>query len=85
MRLSNLRCRRASATGSAADVISFAKSASYIGLADSKSAHLMHAFSVLDLLVDVYPEYASTARVSKPVTIERLRDAVLLALKPRTG
>jgi DNA-binding NtrC family response regulator len=33
--------------------------------------------------LDVYPEVATAPRVSKPVTIERLRDAVLLVLRPR--
>ena len=36
-----------------------------------------------DMLVEVFPEAASTVRVSKPVTIDELRDAVLLVLKPR--
>ena len=36
-----------------------------------------------DILVEVFPEAASTACVSKPVTIDKLRDAVLLVLKPR--
>jgi two-component SAPR family response regulator len=34
-----------------------------------------------EMLVDVHPEFASTVRVSKPVTIEKLRDAVLVVLK----
>ena len=36
-----------------------------------------------DMVADVFPEAASTVRVSKPVTVEKLRDAVLLVLKPR--
>ena len=36
-----------------------------------------------DVLVDVYPELVSKVRVNKPVTINKLRDAVLLVLKAR--
>ena len=36
-----------------------------------------------DVLVDVHPEFASAVRVSKPVTIEKLRDAMLIVLKAR--
>ena len=37
----------------------------------------------VDALAEVYPEFTSTVRISKPVTIEKLRDAVLPILKPR--
>lgn len=33
--------------------------------------------------LDIYPEVALAPRVSKPVTIEGLRDALLLVLKPQ--
>jgi two-component SAPR family response regulator len=43
----------------------------------------VYCSAYVDALLDVYPEAASTVRVSKPATIEKLRDAVLLVLKPR--
>ena len=43
----------------------------------------VYCSAYVDALIEVYPEAASTVRVSKPVAIEELRDAVLLVLKTR--
>ena len=36
-----------------------------------------------DVLLEVHPEFAETVRVSKPVTIEKLRHGVLSVLRAR--
>jgi len=54
-----------------------------VAIMEQEGIPFVYCSAYAELLVDVYPEYASTARISKPVTIERLRDAVLLVLKPR--
>jgi DNA-binding NtrC family response regulator len=43
----------------------------------------VYCSAYVDAFIEVYPEATSTVRVDKPVTIEKLRDAVLLALKTR--
>jgi DNA-binding NtrC family response regulator len=43
----------------------------------------VYCSAYLDAFIEVYPEAASTVRVGKPVTIEKLRDAVLRVLKAR--
>ena len=45
----------------------------------------VYCSAYVDVLLDVHPEAEATVRISKPVTIEKLRDAVLLALRVHPG
>lgn len=52
-----------------------------VAILDQAGTPFIFCSAYAEMLIDVYPEFASTVRVSKPATIEKLRDAVLLVLK----
>ena len=52
-----------------------------VELMEQAGTPFVYCSAYLDAFVEVYPEAASTVRVGKPVTIEKLRDAVLRVLK----
>ena len=54
-----------------------------VGILEQAGTPFIFCSAYADVLLDVHPEFASTVRVGKPVTIEKLRDAVLLVLKAR--
>lgn len=54
-----------------------------VEILELNSIPFIYCSAYADVLADVYPEFASTVRLSKPVTVEKLRDAVLLVLKAR--
>ena len=54
-----------------------------VGILEQAGTPFIFCSAYADVLLEVHPEFASTVRVGKPVTIEKLRDAVLLVLKAR--
>ena len=54
-----------------------------VAIMEKAGIPFVYCSAYVDVLLDIFPEAASTVRVSKPVTVEKLRDAVLLALNHR--
>jgi two-component SAPR family response regulator len=51
-----------------------------VAIIEQAGIPFVYCSAYVDALLDVYPEAASTVRVSKPATVEKLRDAVLRVL-----
>ena len=56
-----------------------------VRIMEQEGIPFVYCSAYCDGFVEIFPEFASTVRISKPVTLEKLKDALLLVLKPRTG
>ena len=54
-----------------------------IEMMEQAGTPFVYCSAYVDAFIEVYPEAASTVRVDKPVTIEKLRAALLRVLKAR--
>jgi DNA-binding NtrC family response regulator len=59
-----------------------------VAMMEKQGIPYVYCSAYIDALVEIFPEAQKTVRVSKPATVEKIRDAVLLALdsrKPNAG
>jgi two-component SAPR family response regulator len=56
---------------------------SLVAVIEQAGIPFVYCSAYVDAIIDVYPEVASKVCVTKPVTVEKLRDAVLRVLPPR--